>query len=134
MRRPGLRSSLLQPDPLLVDFCLDVAVGGAGDAHADRAGGAMARQADDAHVVGEVLAAELGADAEPVRRLEEFLLQFQVAEGPAVLVAMRGQCVQVLCGCELNGLEAGLGAGAADDEGEVIWGAGGGARGSSSSR
>ena len=47
---------------------------------ADRAGRAVARQPDDADVVGEVLAAELGADAELVRRLEQLRLELDVAE------------------------------------------------------
>ncbi len=55
---------LLNPDPVAVDFRFDVAVRGAGDPHADRAGGAVARQADHADVVGEVFTAKLRAEAE----------------------------------------------------------------------
>ena len=42
--------------------------------------GAVAGQADDAHVVAEVLAAELRADAELLGQLEHLLLQLEVAE------------------------------------------------------
>ena len=87
---------LLDEEAVLGDLRLDVAVGRAGDAHADRAGGAVARQADDADVVGEVLAAELGADAELLGGLEQPLLQLDVAEGLAVLVPLGGQAVEVL--------------------------------------
>ena len=45
----------------------------------------MARQADDPHVEGEVLAAELRADPGLARGLEELLLELDVAEGLAVL-------------------------------------------------
>ena len=45
----------------------------------------MAGEANDAHVVGKVLAAELGADAELVGGLQQLVLQFDVAESLAVL-------------------------------------------------
>ncbi len=46
----------------------------------------MAGQADNADIVGEILAAELGADAELLGGLQQFILQFDIAEGLAVLV------------------------------------------------
>ena len=55
----------------------------------------MARQADDPDVEGEVLAAELRADPGLARRLEQLLLELDVAEGLALLVARRGQPVEV---------------------------------------
>jgi hypothetical protein len=45
---------------------------------------AVARQPDHAHVVAEVLAAELRADAVLARDLEHLLLELEVAEGAAV--------------------------------------------------
>ena len=91
MKRPGLAFEFLEEDAVLGDLGLGLAVGRAGDADADRAGGAVARQAHDAHVEGEVFAAELGADADLAGDLQEFRLEFEVAERLAVLVAGGGQ-------------------------------------------
>ena len=96
MRRPGFAVQFLEPDAVFVDLCLDVAVSRAGNAHPDRAGGAMARQTNHAHIVGEVLAAELGADSEFLGCFDELLLQFHVAEGLTVLVPFGGEIVIVL--------------------------------------
>ena len=82
----GIAVHLLDKEAVLGDLRLDVAVGGAGDRHPDRAGGAVAGETDDADVVGKVLAAELGADAEFLRVNEEAVLQLDVAESLAVLV------------------------------------------------
>ena len=49
-------------------------------ADADGAARAVARKADDAHVVAEVLAAELRADPGLLRQREHLLLQLDVAE------------------------------------------------------
>jgi hypothetical protein len=87
----------------------------------------VARQADDAHVEGEVFAAELRADADLAGDLQQFLFEFEVAEGLAVLVALGGQRVVVFGGRELDGLEAVFRGGAADDKREVVGRAGGGA-------
>ena len=56
-----------------------------------------------------------------------FRLRVQVAERPAVLVAAGRQRVEVSGRGELDRLQAGLGAGAADDEDEVVGRAGRGA-------
>ena len=56
----------------------------------------MAWQTNHAHIVGEVLAAELGADSKLLGCLDKFLLQLHVAEGLAVLVTLGGQVVIVL--------------------------------------
>src|SRR5690606_30514238 len=60
-RRIGLE--LLEPDTLAGDLAERLAIGRAGNAEPDRQRGAVARQADDPHVVAEILAAELGPDA-----------------------------------------------------------------------
>ena len=67
LRRVGLQ--LLEEHALRRDLRLDLAVGRAGHADADRQRGAVARQADHPHVVAEILAAELRADAEVLRQL-----------------------------------------------------------------
>ena len=73
------------------DLRLDLAVGRARHADADRARRAVARQADHAHVVAEVLAAELRADAGLLRELEHLRLELEVAEAAAERVAARRQ-------------------------------------------
>ena len=85
-RRVGLE--LLEEDAVGGDLAEDLAVGRARDADADRQAGAVARQADHAHVVAEILAAELRADAEAAGQLEHLLLEIAVAIGLAVVVAL----------------------------------------------
>ena len=121
----GIVVELFNPDAFFVDLALDVAVGGAGDAHADRAGGAVARQADDADVVGHVLAAELGAEADLPGFFEELLFELDVAEGAGGFVAGGGQTVIVVAGGELHREHRAFGGGAADHEGDVVRRAGG---------
>ena len=72
------------------DLAQRLAVGRAGDAEPDRQRGAVARQPDHPHVVAEIFAAELRADAERLRHLLDFLLHRTVAEGVAVLGAVLG--------------------------------------------
>lgn len=55
----------------------------------------MPRQSDDPHVVAEVLAAELRADAELAADVQQAALPLQVAVGAAQGVAAGGQRVQV---------------------------------------
>ena len=123
----GIGFELFEPDAVFVDLGFDVAVGGAGHAEADGAAGTVARQTDDAHVEGEILAAELRADAAVLGDLEDELLRLQIAEGAAFFVTGGGKVVVVFGRGELDGFQAGLGAGATYDEGEVIGRAGGGA-------
>src|SRR5690606_144634 len=87
---------------------------------ADGAARAVAREADDAHVVAEVLPAELRADAGALGDLEELGLELEITEGVAELAALRGEAVEVARGGELHGLEVELGARAAHDDREVV--------------
>ena len=124
-----IRVHLFEPDAVFVDLGFDVAVGRAGDAHADRTGGAVPRQTNDAHVVRKVFAAELCADAALLGRLEQLGFHLQVAEGLAAFVAFGRQVIQIAGGSEFDGFERALGAGAADDKRQVIGRTGGGAEG-----
>ena len=63
----------------------------------------MARETDHADVVGQVLSAELGAEANLGRLLKEFLFEVYVAEGAAGLIAGGGQVVVVFDAGELHG-------------------------------
>ena len=80
----------------------------------------MARSADHAHVVHEILAAELGADAALATDFQHLLLPFQVAEAAAALVARSGKLVEVAGRSLLHRREAHLGRRAADAEGQVV--------------
>ena len=87
---------MLEKNALGRDLAQYLAVGGARDADSDGARSAVAGQADDPHVVAEVLAAELRADTEPLRHLVHLRFELEVAEGLAMLVAARGQGVEVV--------------------------------------
>ena len=112
---------LLDPNTVSVDFCLDVAVGRAADAEADRAACAVSRKADYSHVVSEILAAELCAEANFVSLLEELLLKFDVTEGTSCLITSGRELVIIVCAGELYGKQVLFGRGASDHKGDVIW-------------
>src|SRR5205085_10314282 len=101
------------------------AVRRAGDADADRATGRVTAEADDADVVGEILAAELSADFGLLGHGEDALFPITIAEGAASGRAGGGEVIEVAAACELDGFERGLRGGAADHDGEVIRRAGG---------
>src|SRR5439155_27215131 len=109
------------------DLAQRLAVGRARHAEPDRQACAVARQPDHAHVMAEIFAAELRADAERLRQLVHLLLHGAVAEGVAVLGAKRGQAVEIAAGGEFYRLHRQLRRGAADDDREVVGWTGGGA-------
>ena len=74
---------LLEEHAVRGDLAEGLAVGGAGHRDRHRARGAVAGQADHPHVVAEVLAAELGADAEALGEGEDVGLELEVAEAVA---------------------------------------------------
>ena len=80
----------------------------------------MARQPDHADVVTEILAAELRADAERLRHLEDFLLHLQIAERVAVGRAVRRQRVEISRRGQFHGLHAEFGRSAADHDRQMI--------------
>ena len=124
--RAGVVLQLLQEHALRGDLRLDLPVGAAGDADGDRQRGAMPRQPHDAHVMAEILAAELRADAEVLGQLVDLGLQRGVADGVAGPVAGGRQPVEVAGGGQLHRLQRRLGGGAADDDGQVVGRAGAG--------
>ena len=113
-----------EPDTVLIDLTLDVAVRAAGYSEADRAGRTVTGQTDHADIMGEVLAAELGSEPDVAGSLEELLLQLDIAECAAELVTGGRQVVVILGRGELYGLEVGLSRGAAYDECDMIGRAG----------
>ncbi|MNL65242.1 hypothetical protein D3C87_1895480 [compost metagenome] len=84
----------------------------------------MTGQADDAHVMAEILAAELGADAERLGQLVDFLLHLEIAEGVAAFRALCRQVVEIAGRGELDRLQVHLGRCAADHHREVVGGTG----------
>ena len=118
---------LLEEDAVAGDLAERLTVGRAGHRHRHRAARPVAGQADDAHVVAEVLAAELGADPGALGELEHLALEVEVAEPVAGRRAGRRQRVEVVRRRQLGGLHGELGRRPADDDGEVVRRAGGGA-------
>ena len=116
----GILLQLFEEDALGRDLGLDVAVGRAAHADGHGARSRMARSADHPHVVHEVLAAELGADAALAADFQHLLLPFQVAEAAAALVARGGQLVEVAGRSLLHRRKAHLGRRAADADGQVV--------------
>ena len=87
LRRIGLE--LLEEHAVGRDLSQRLAIRRARHRQRDRARCPVARQADHAHVVAEVLAAELGADAELLREGEHLCFEFDVAKAAPELVARR---------------------------------------------
>ena len=115
---------LLDPHAVGVDLALDIAVGRAAHAHTDRAAGTVARETDHADVVGQVFSAELGAEADLGRLLEEFLFEVDVAEGTAGLITDSRQVVVVFDAGELHGEKVLLRGSTAYYKCDMVWRAG----------
>ncbi|CAB4812544.1 unannotated protein [freshwater metagenome] len=118
LRRIGLK--LLKEDAVFGDLAERLAVGRATYGHRYRTAGAVAWQTNDAHVVTEILAAELSADAGVLRELEHLCFKLDIAKRVTGLTAAGGQAVEVLGASDLRGLYRELGRRAADDYGKVI--------------
>mmetsp|Transcript_25535 Transcript_25535/g.64791 ORF Transcript_25535/g.64791 Transcript_25535/m.64791 type:complete len:514 (-) Transcript_25535:434-1975(-) len=110
----------LDEQPILAHHAHRLAVSRARDTDAHWAGRAVAGQAHDAHVVAEVLAAKLCADAHLARDVQDLGLPVQVAERPPARVAAGGQPVKVPGRRQLDHLEVVLGAHAADYHRQVV--------------
>ncbi len=122
-----VRFELFEEHAIRRDLRADLSVGAARDADPHRQAGAVAGQADHAHVVAEILAAELRADADVPGHLQHRLFHLEIAERAAGLAAGRRQRVQPFGRGEFHRLQCRLGTGAADDDGEVVGRAGRGA-------
>lgn len=80
----------------------------------------MARQAHHANIVREVFAAELRAQTQVLRFLQQFRFEFQIAERLAMLVAFGRQAIVILGRGQLDGFQRRFRRGAADDERHVV--------------
>ena len=83
----GIRFELFEEDPVFGDFAEDLPVGRAGNAQTDGAGRAMPGEADDPHVVGEIFAAELGADSGFGTEFQYLLFEVEVPKRPPQIVS-----------------------------------------------
>ncbi len=72
---------LFEEHAILGDLAERLAVGRAGDAEADRQRSAVAGQANHPHVMAEIFAAELRADAKLLGQRENLGFEFEIAEG-----------------------------------------------------
>ena len=84
----------------------------------------MTRHPDNPHVVAEIFAAELGADANILGDFMDFLFHFQVTESTAMFIAARWQLVIILCRGKLDRFHRILGRSAADHDRKMIGRAG----------
>lgn len=87
----------------------------------------MTRQADDAYIERKVFPAKLGADSAFARGLKHLFFKFDIAKGAAVFVAGGGEIVVILRGGEFDVFHRRFGRGTADDEGQMVGRARGGA-------
>ena len=108
------------PDTVAVDLRLDITVGRAADAHTYGARSAMTRHTDHTDIVGEILTAELSSESDIVGGVEEFLLEFDISESVAILIALSGEIVVILHRGLLDSGEVGFGRSTADDESDMI--------------
>ena len=108
------------PDTIAVDLRLDITVGRAADAHTYGARSAMTRHTDHTDIVGEILTAELSSESYIVGGVEEFLLEFDISESVAILIALSGEIVVILHRSLLDSGEVGFGRSTADDESDMI--------------
>ena len=84
----------------------------------------MARQPDNPHIMAVIFAAELRADAEIARDLQDFGFPFRIAPGMAEAVAFGWQPVKGADRGLFHRLQIIFGRGAANDDGKVIGRAG----------
>ena len=89
----------------------------------------MARQADEADLVGQVPSAELGAQTGGPGRVHHAALPLGIAEGGAGAPAAAGQTVEIAGRGQLDRFEGHLRREAADDDGDAVGRAGGHAQG-----
>mmetsp|Transcript_138450 Transcript_138450/g.350940 ORF Transcript_138450/g.350940 Transcript_138450/m.350940 type:complete len:209 (-) Transcript_138450:460-1086(-) len=89
----------------------------------------MAGQAHHAHIMREVLAAELRANLQVLADLQHLLLPLEVPESTAMGISGCGQIVVVPRARQLYCLQAQLCGGAPDDQGDVVGWASAGAQG-----
>jgi hypothetical protein len=116
--RVGLE--LLEEHPLGRDLAERLTVRRARHRNRHRARRPVTGKPHDAHVMAEVLPAELGSDAERPGLVENRRLELRIADGVAESVTLGGETVEVTGGGQLRRLERHLRRRAADDDRKVV--------------
>mmetsp|Transcript_102064 Transcript_102064/g.293902 ORF Transcript_102064/g.293902 Transcript_102064/m.293902 type:complete len:372 (+) Transcript_102064:278-1393(+) len=116
----GIVFQLLDEHALRCDLREDLPVGAARNTETDWARSAVAGQANNPGVMGEIFAAELRPHLQVLAAFQHLRLPIQVPEGAAKFIASGGQVIVVPGTCQLNGLHAKLGGGPADDKGHMV--------------
>jgi hypothetical protein len=111
---------LLDPDTVFVDLTLDVTVSRAAHTQTDRAASAVAWETDDADIVCHILATELCTKTDLIGLLEELLLELDVAESAAGLVASSRQGIVVVGRSEFDSEEVLLSAGTTNHKSDMV--------------
>ena len=111
---------LFEPEAVLVNLSLDVAVGRAAHADRNRAASSMTRSANHAHIVHQVLASELGANARLLADVQNLFFHFEVAENTAAFGTRGRNIVEVAAAGKLHHVRVHFGRGSANHNREVV--------------
>jgi hypothetical protein len=111
---------LLDPDTVFVDLTLDVTVSRAAHTKTDWAASAVAWKTDNADIVRHILATELCTKTDLVGLLEELLLELDVAESAAGLVASSRQGIVVVGRSEFDSEEVLLSTGTTNHKSDMV--------------
>src|SRR5690606_30067226 len=86
---------LLEKDAIAGDLAESLPIGRTAHPNPDRTTRAMAREADHAHIVTEILPAKLGADSGGLSDFKELGLELQIAEAVPALRALSRQRIEI---------------------------------------
>ncbi len=109
-----------EPNTILVNLCLDVAVGRARNTHTNRTTCTMTRQTNHTDVMSQILATKLSSKTNLVSFLQQLLFQIHVAECTSRLVTRRWQRVIVFDRSELHRQEVLLSRRTTNHESNVV--------------
>ena len=80
----------------------------------------MTGQTNHANIVSHIFAAELSSESDLIGLLQEFLLQFDIAEGTTGFITSGGQRVVVVCAGKFHRQQVLLGRCSTNDDGDVV--------------
>src|SRR5712691_2087988 len=99
---------LFEEHSVFGDLAKDLAMRRTRHAQSHRARRTVTWQADDADIVGKILATELRPNACISAEFINFLLEIHIPEGASQLIARGGQIVQVVAAGQFDGLQGEL--------------------------
>ena len=111
---------LFEPEPVFVNLRLDVAVRRTAYPDRNRTARRMARAADNADIVHQILAAELRADSGLLANVQNLFFHFEIAENAPAFGTRRRNVVQVTAAGELHRMRVHLGASSANNNRQVV--------------